>query len=69
MGLTIGKEGAAYAAVECRSMVVGAVALGVYSAIVCVLLARRRTGPLSASSRAMLGWFAVAFGGWFLFLR
>jgi hypothetical protein len=39
LGLTIARQGAAYATVECRSMVAGAAALGVYSAIVCVLLA------------------------------
>jgi hypothetical protein len=69
LGLTIAKDGANYASVECRSMLAGAVALGVYGALVCVLLARTRTGPLLASVASMLVWFAVSFGSWFLFLR
>jgi Protein of unknown function (DUF3147) len=69
LGLTIAKDGANYASIECRSMLAGAVALAVYSALVCVLLARTRTGPLAASTVSMLAWFAVSFGSWFVFLR
>jgi hypothetical protein len=69
LGLTIAKDGTKYASVECRSMLAGAVALSVYTALVCVLMARGRTGPLGRGVVSMLAWFAVSFGSWFLFLR
>jgi hypothetical protein len=69
LGLTIAKNGVNYASFECRSMLAGAVTLGIYGALVCVLLARTCTGPLLASVASMLAWFAVSLGSWFLFLR
>lgn len=69
LGLTIASEGKAYAAIECRSMVAGAVALGMYSGLVTWLLIRRRGDPLASTLYSLAAWFAVGFGLWSVFLR
>ena len=67
--LTVSKEGAGYASLECRSMLAGAAALGIYAWVVCRLLIRRRMDAFPATLYAMPAWFAAAFGLWFAFLR
>lgn len=62
LALTFWKEGNDYAAIEGRSMVLGAVALGVYSVVVCQLLMRLQRSALAATLTATLAWFAVSFG-------
>lgn len=69
LALTIGKNGKDYAAVEARSMVAGAGALLVYCAIVTWLLKRDHMRALAATSSALIAWFVVAFGAWYLWLR
>jgi vacuolar-type H+-ATPase subunit I/STV1 len=69
LGLAILKEGKDYASVECRSMMAGAVALGVYSLVVTQLLMRLRLSTSNATLSAMLIWFVTAFGLWLIFLR
>ncbi len=69
LALTIGRRGAAYAAVECRSMLIGAAALGLYAWVVCQFIARRRVQPLSATLYGLPVWFLAAFGLWFGLLR
>lgn len=69
LGLTLAREGRAYTAVECRSMVAGSVALLLYAALVSWLLMRRRQPALRATLVAMPIWFLVALGGWALWLR
>jgi hypothetical protein len=69
LGLTIAHEGKYYAHVECPSMLAGAIALCLYSIVTCWLLRKRRLSALHASLSAILVWFAVAFGLWFMFLR
>ncbi len=64
--LTLSKEGAAFAAVEGRSMIVGAFALSAYSWAVCVLLKKFMMPSLAATILALPIWFAVAFGGWYV---
>ena len=68
LGLTIAHEGRAYAAVECHSMLIGAVALGLYAWAVCQLLVRRNVAPLPAALYGIGIWFGAAFGIW-RFLR
>lgn len=58
--LTIFSKGARYAAVECRSMMVGAVALGVYSLLVTWLLFRHRLSPEWTAVGGIVVWFVVA---------
>jgi hypothetical protein len=60
--ISLSQEGAAFAAVEGRSMIVGALALAVYSWTVCMLLKRFLTSSWSATMAALVVWFAVAFG-------
>lgn len=64
MGMTIHHRGAAYVAIEARSMVFGAVAFLVYAALVSWVLRRYRPRVLLATLALMPVWFAVALGLW-----
>ena len=55
-------KGAPFAAVEGRSMIVGAFALAAYSWVVCVLLKKFLLSSWTATMAALVVWFAVAFG-------
>ena len=68
LGLTIVKHGGAYAAIEGRSMVIGGLALCVYSQVVSWLLFRRQWHSLVVSSTAILLWLLSAFAMWFIVL-
>jgi len=59
--ITLSRRGADVVAVEARSMILGALALAVYSWIVCVLLQKFRISSLRATVSAFPVWFAVAF--------
>jgi hypothetical protein len=60
--LAFWKHGGAYVSIEGRSMILGAIALGVYSLLVCQLLVRARWSALAATAAATTGWLAVAIG-------
>ena len=62
LSLALWKEGGDYASVEGRSMILGAVALAVYSFAVCQLLMRARWSALAATTSAIVLWLAVALG-------
>ena len=62
LSLALWKEGGEYASVEGRSMILGAVALAVYSFAVCQLLMRARWSALAATTSAIVLWLAVALG-------
>jgi hypothetical protein len=62
LALTIAKEGVPYTALEARSMLAGAVALGVYSHLVMEVMARSKRSALLMSVSLLSVWFAVAFG-------
>ena len=62
LSLALWKEGGDYASVEGRSMILGAVALAVYSFAVCWLLMRARWSALAATTSAVVLWLAVALG-------
>jgi hypothetical protein len=65
--ITVWKQGQQYAAIEGRSMIIGAVALCAYSIIVCRLMKRRQQPALGSSLVAMLAWLGVALGlNWLL---
>ena len=57
LSLAIATHGHSYASLECRSMLAGAIALGLYSALVRFLLLQRRIAPLPATLCSMLAWF------------
>ena len=62
LGITVITHDAPYAAQESRAMVLGAIALVVYSIVVCQLLMRTGIGALQATALALVVWLLVAFG-------
>jgi len=69
IGLTLMHQGADYAAVEGRSMVAGAIALFLYSQLLCWLMIRYRFSAVMVSISTIVVWFASALGIWFFVLR
>jgi Protein of unknown function (DUF3147) len=66
--ITVSRHGWEYAAVEGRSMILGAAALCVYSVVVFHLLRRSRFTALLASLAPIAAWLAVALGlAWMIF--
>ena len=61
LALTVVKEDADYAAIEARSMILGAIALAVYSQASAWLLMRKNASALVASLAMLPAWLAVAF--------
>jgi hypothetical protein len=60
--LTIAHEGLGFAAIEARSMIVGAVAFFFYACAVIFLIQRYKTSAWIAATTSLLLWIAVAFG-------
>ena len=60
--ITLSQKGAPFAALEGRSMIVGAFALAAYSWTVCVLLKKFLLSSWTATMAALIVWFAVALG-------
>ena len=60
--ITLSQSGAEFAALEGRSMIVGAFALAAYSWTVCLLLKKNQISSWFATMLAMIAWIAVAFG-------
>ena len=60
LGLALWKQGADYVSIEGRSMIMGALALALYSLVVCQLLMRLRWSAFAAATAAILPWLAVA---------
>ncbi len=69
LGLTIGHEGKAYAALEARSMIAGALAFFFYAAAVSWVLMRYKPPTLTASVTLLPIWFGISFALWAVFLR
>jgi len=69
LALTVANEGRAFAAIEGRSMMAGAVAFFVYASFVSWLMMKHRSKALSATMGAMPLWFTVSFAIWFLAFR
>jgi hypothetical protein len=62
LAITIAQRGAGYAATEARSMMLGAVALWLYSAGVCRLMEKYGVSALPATGTMFAGWLICAFG-------
>jgi hypothetical protein len=60
--ITLSQKGAPFAAVEGRSMIVGALALAAYSWTVCRLLKKEQMSSWTATMTALAVWLFVAFG-------
>jgi Protein of unknown function (DUF3147) len=62
LGIAIYQHGASYAALQSQSMMAGAIALAVYSVVVCHILLRARLRALPATMLSLAAWMALAFG-------
>jgi hypothetical protein len=62
LGIAIVQHGSGYAATEARSMMLGAVALFLYSAGVCRLMERHRVSALPATCTMLGLWLVCALG-------
>ena len=69
LGLTIIADGASYAAVEARSMMIGALALFTYASVVSWVMVRYHVKAVVTTVCAMPLWFSMAFGVWYFWLR
>ena len=64
LGIAIHQHGAFYAEAQSLSMMSGAVALVVYSILVCQVLMRARLRALPATIASIVVWLGAAFGVW-----
>lgn len=62
LALTIAHEGRSFAALEARSMILGAVGFLAYAATVSWVLRRFKTNTLWTTTLLMPVWFLVSFG-------
>jgi hypothetical protein len=69
LALTFHKDGHQYAAIEGRSMLLGAVAMAAYAWVAGYILFRARHNTLLVASASLLVWLGVALGSWALLLR
>jgi hypothetical protein len=65
IGLTVMKEGKPYAALEARSMIIGAIAFLVYACFVSRVMMRGTSPALPVATLSLLLWIAGAFGLWY----
>jgi hypothetical protein len=66
---TVAKEGRTYAAIEARSMIVGALAFFLYACIVSRFLLHGKCSALRVTVSALSIWCASVLGLWLVFLR
>jgi hypothetical protein len=69
LSLTIVANGKLYAAMEARSMVLGAFCFSLYAAVCCRLMMKNKWSALSTTIPALILWLACAVGAWALLLR
>jgi hypothetical protein len=69
LSIALFKKGPDYLAIEGHSMMFGAAALAVYSLISCQLMKRFQLSALASTVLSGLGWLALAFALYWLFLR
>jgi hypothetical protein len=69
LGLTIATEGTAYAAIEARSMIAGAVGMFAYTLLVSRVIVKYKLPALIVSASLMSVWLATSFGIWFFLLK
>jgi hypothetical protein len=62
VSLTIHKEGKAFAALEAKTMIFGALAFLLYAALASLILRRGKLSALSTALVLMPVWFGVSFG-------
>jgi uncharacterized membrane protein (GlpM family) len=69
LGLTIVTDGKLYAALEARSMIVGACAFFIYVCCCMRVMSRYAVRATPVTIAGLAVWLACALGGWFTFLR
>jgi uncharacterized membrane protein (GlpM family) len=62
LGIAVDQHGADYAALQAHAMMAGAIALAVYSVVVCHLLFRAQMRAMPATLLSVAVWLVVAFG-------
>jgi hypothetical protein len=60
--MAVYRHGADYPALQSQAMMAGAIALAVYSVVVCHLLVRMRLRAASATLLSLAVWLIVGFG-------
>jgi Protein of unknown function (DUF3147) len=68
LAMAFWNQGPTYAAIEGRSMMIGSLALCLYSIAVCQLTKRYETTALTATLASLILWTAAALGGKWLLL-
>jgi hypothetical protein len=68
LAMAFWNQGPEYAAIEGRSMMIGSLALCLYSIAVCALLKRCELSALAATATSLIAWMSVALGGKWLLL-
>ncbi len=68
LGLTAHKDGAHYASVEARSMMIGASAFAIYAFVLAIVMMRRRPSALTASISLLGLWLLLAIAMWWFVL-
>jgi hypothetical protein len=69
LGLTIATNGRSYAAIEARSMILGAAAFCMYAALCSRLMMRNEISVATATLSALALWLVLAIGTWAVVLR
>jgi hypothetical protein len=69
LSLAVLKDGKAYAALEARSMILGAVAFLVYSWLCMRVLAKAKAGAGTVTIVSLVLWLACAISSWAVLLR
>jgi uncharacterized membrane protein (GlpM family) len=62
LGIAVYQHGAGYAAVQTQAMMAGAIALAIYSVVVCHLLVRAKLRAVTATLLSLVVWLIAAFG-------
>jgi uncharacterized membrane protein (GlpM family) len=69
LGLTLLTDGKSYAALEARSMIVGAISFGIYAAFCSRLMMRNHLSAKITTISSLALWLICALGAWALILR
>jgi hypothetical protein len=69
IGLTIASNGRDYAAIEARSMILGAIAFFCYASAAGWMLLRYKPHALTATIALLPAWFGISLGLWCLLSR
>ena len=69
LGLTIASKGKAYAGIEARSMILGALAFCIYAVVVSRVLRGRKFSALKTTVALLPVWLCTAMGAWLLLSR